>query len=238
MACEKEKLNADYYVKTFHHDRYWSATPPYDPGEEGWSEGFRAEHDKFHDNMWCLDPEKTAAFMETVDKPWVAFKVLAAVRHLPPPRLLLRLPRWCRLRRGRDVRLPGRGGRPDRRRGPPSHRDPAASALRATSCAVCGVASRGSAREHGGLPQADAQRRPLNGTLMSRTRPIGRYFPGVGRGGSRAPRRAGKCRRGSGIPPSQTFPDRPGRRSGTGSPPRPPVGRHRARLASADSGGT
>jgi len=28
--------------------------------------------------MWCNNPEETAAFMETVDKPWVAFKVMAA----------------------------------------------------------------------------------------------------------------------------------------------------------------
>ena len=27
MACEKNKINADFYVKTFHMDRYWSATP-------------------------------------------------------------------------------------------------------------------------------------------------------------------------------------------------------------------
>jgi pentose-5-phosphate-3-epimerase len=28
--------------------------------------------------MWCLDAEKTADFMETVTKPWIAFKVMAA----------------------------------------------------------------------------------------------------------------------------------------------------------------
>ncbi len=28
--------------------------------------------------MWCNNPEETAAFMETVEKPWVAFKVMAA----------------------------------------------------------------------------------------------------------------------------------------------------------------
>ena len=27
MACEKNKVNPDFYVKTFHMDRYWSATP-------------------------------------------------------------------------------------------------------------------------------------------------------------------------------------------------------------------
>ena len=28
MASEKHGLNPDYFVKTFHPDNYWSATPP------------------------------------------------------------------------------------------------------------------------------------------------------------------------------------------------------------------
>jgi hypothetical protein len=28
--------------------------------------------------MWCVDPEETIEFMETVAKPWIAFKILAA----------------------------------------------------------------------------------------------------------------------------------------------------------------
>ena len=36
------------------------------------------DHGGYHDNMWCLDAEKTASFMETVTKPWIAFKVMAA----------------------------------------------------------------------------------------------------------------------------------------------------------------
>ena len=28
--------------------------------------------------MWCLNPKETIAFMKTVNKPWIAFKVLAA----------------------------------------------------------------------------------------------------------------------------------------------------------------
>jgi hypothetical protein len=30
------------------------------------------------DNYWDLDPQKTSAFMQEVQKPWIAFKVLAA----------------------------------------------------------------------------------------------------------------------------------------------------------------
>jgi hypothetical protein len=78
MACEKAKVPAEFYVKTFHMDRYWSATPKDRREEWCWYMPQSADHDGFHDNIWCLDAEKTAAFFETVEKPWVAFKVMAA----------------------------------------------------------------------------------------------------------------------------------------------------------------
>ncbi len=78
MACEKHKLNVDFYVKTFHSDRYWSATPKRRRIEYDWMQGHAEDHDANNDNMWCNNPEETAAFMETVTKPWVAFKVMAA----------------------------------------------------------------------------------------------------------------------------------------------------------------
>jgi len=78
IACEKNKLNPDFYVKTFHMDRYWSATPKDRRKEYDWMRGDASDHDANNDNMWCNNPEETAAFMETVDKPWVAFKVMAA----------------------------------------------------------------------------------------------------------------------------------------------------------------
>jgi len=69
MACEKEGIEPDFYMKTLHSANYWSATPdetsgPFDlPG---------------HDNMWCTEPERTIEFMREVKKPWIAYKVLAA----------------------------------------------------------------------------------------------------------------------------------------------------------------
>jgi hypothetical protein len=78
MACEKAKLNADFYMKTFHVDRYWSATPKDGRKEYDWMRMDSSNHNANFDNMWCNNPEETAAFMETVDKPWVAFKVMAA----------------------------------------------------------------------------------------------------------------------------------------------------------------
>ncbi len=85
MACEKQGAHADFYVKTLHMDRYWSATPPQKREEWCWYKPQSSEHDGFHDNMWCLDAEKTISFMETVKKPWVAFKVMAA--GAIPPRM-------------------------------------------------------------------------------------------------------------------------------------------------------
>jgi hypothetical protein len=58
-------------------DRYWSATPKERRKEYDWMRG-SGDHDLNNDNMWCNNPEETAAFMESVDKPWVAFKVMAA----------------------------------------------------------------------------------------------------------------------------------------------------------------
>jgi hypothetical protein len=78
IECEKNKINPDFYVKTFHMDRYWSATPQDRRKEYDWMRGNASDHDANNDNMWCNNSEETAAFMETVDKPWVAFKVMAA----------------------------------------------------------------------------------------------------------------------------------------------------------------
>ncbi len=78
IQCEKAGLNPDYYVKTLHSDNYWSATPRQNRVEFSVDSGNSPDHDKFHDNMFDLFPEQTIAFMGTVKKPWVAFKVLAA----------------------------------------------------------------------------------------------------------------------------------------------------------------
>ena len=34
--------------------------------------------DNNRDNYWCRDPEETVKYMESVNKPWIAFKILAA----------------------------------------------------------------------------------------------------------------------------------------------------------------
>ena len=77
-AAEEHGLGAEFYHKTFHHDRYWSATPEESRKEWCWYLPPSGDHDEYHDNMFCLNSDETAAFMATVKKPWIAFKVLAA----------------------------------------------------------------------------------------------------------------------------------------------------------------
>ncbi len=58
-ACEKNGIPADFYIKTLHHHNYPSAKLNYD-------------------SMWCKNPEETITLMKTVQKPWIAFKTMAA----------------------------------------------------------------------------------------------------------------------------------------------------------------
>jgi len=80
MMCEKEGVDPDFYFKTFHSGNYWSATPKQERKEfnvdTGWYQGYAGHYD--HDNIWSITPEKTAEFMRKVQKPWIAYKVLAA----------------------------------------------------------------------------------------------------------------------------------------------------------------
>ncbi|MCX5644904.1 MAG: twin-arginine translocation signal domain-containing protein [Phycisphaerae bacterium] len=61
VACEKAGVNPDFYMKTLHKHTYWSA-----------------DRQPENDNVWSRTPEQTAEFMKTVNKPWIAYKVMAA----------------------------------------------------------------------------------------------------------------------------------------------------------------
>jgi len=74
MAVEKAQIDADFYMKTCHHDNYWSATPKDKRVEFNVDSGNPYDHD----NIWDVAPEKTIEVMKNVEKPWIAFKVLAA----------------------------------------------------------------------------------------------------------------------------------------------------------------
>ena len=76
--CEKEGLKPDFYMKTLHHDRYWSAHPSENRRFIEMFEKESAKHAEYHDNMFCHAHEETVEFMKDVKVPWIAFKVLAA----------------------------------------------------------------------------------------------------------------------------------------------------------------
>jgi hypothetical protein len=67
-ACEAQGVKADFYIKTFHSHNYPTAPKP-DQLKEPYNE---------FPGYWCNNPEETAAFMKTVNKPWIAFKTMAA----------------------------------------------------------------------------------------------------------------------------------------------------------------
>lgn len=76
--CAQAGFDPDFWVKTLHKSEYWSATP--ESGRRAFDEigGSKPEHDLHHDNMWCISAKDTIAYMATLKKPWIAFKVLAA----------------------------------------------------------------------------------------------------------------------------------------------------------------
>ena len=81
--CRDVKLEPDYWVKTFHHDKYWSAHPKEKREPFSVDNKQSDNHDEIHDNMFCLEPQETIDFFKTEKKPWIAFKTLAAGAILP-----------------------------------------------------------------------------------------------------------------------------------------------------------
>ena len=78
IVCQENGIIPDYYMKTMHHDNYWSAHPrenrvPFEVDGKKY-----ADHNKFHDNCFCLFPDKTVDFVQRATVPVMGFKVLAA----------------------------------------------------------------------------------------------------------------------------------------------------------------
>ena len=66
--CEQNNIDADFYIKTFHHHNYKSAPRPDELTT------VTAEVPGY----WCKDPQEVIDYMKGVEKPWIAFKVMAA----------------------------------------------------------------------------------------------------------------------------------------------------------------
>jgi hypothetical protein len=61
IACEKARLAPDFFMKTLNAKNYWSAGPM-----------------PRLDSVWEETPRETIAFMNDVEQPWIAYKVLGA----------------------------------------------------------------------------------------------------------------------------------------------------------------
>jgi len=67
-ACEENGVKADFYLKTFHHHNYPTAPKP---------EQINKPYNEYP-GYWCSNPEELATFMKKVQKPWIAYKTMAA----------------------------------------------------------------------------------------------------------------------------------------------------------------
>jgi hypothetical protein len=78
-ASVKQGIEPDFYYKTFHHDKYWSATPRENRTEyPDYSPTPITDHNKWNDNMWDQFSEQTIEAFKSIDVPFFGFKVLAA----------------------------------------------------------------------------------------------------------------------------------------------------------------
>jgi hypothetical protein len=69
-AVEQAGLAPDFYMKTLHSTNYWSKRRP---------DQMKEVIDNYAiDNYWCMDPKETINFMAELERPWIAYKVLAA----------------------------------------------------------------------------------------------------------------------------------------------------------------
>ncbi len=69
-TCVANGLIPDFWMKTLHSTSYWSARIDNER---------KTTLDKgFADNIFCQDPDQTIAFMNNLEQPWIAYKILAA----------------------------------------------------------------------------------------------------------------------------------------------------------------
>jgi hypothetical protein len=77
-------VNPDFYFKTFHHDNYWSVTPPENRKEYPTYPVKRiTDRNQWNDNMWDQNYKQTIETFRSIEVPMFGFKVLAA-GSIPP----------------------------------------------------------------------------------------------------------------------------------------------------------
>jgi len=78
IACQAAGIIPDYYMKTMHHDKYWSATPRENRVPFEQDGPVSPDHDKYHQNIFDNFPDRTCEFVKNTTVPVMGFKVLAA----------------------------------------------------------------------------------------------------------------------------------------------------------------
>lgn len=79
MACMENGIETDFFMKTFHSDKYWSAHPKENRSEFMHNLDENSyDRAQYHDNLWCASPGDVTAFFQKCKTPWIAYKVLAA----------------------------------------------------------------------------------------------------------------------------------------------------------------
>lgn len=69
-GCVEQGIKPDFWMKTLHHHNYWSAQVD--------TERKRTIDKGFKDNIFCFEPQETIDYMNSLDEPWIAFKIMAA----------------------------------------------------------------------------------------------------------------------------------------------------------------
>jgi len=78
IICEENGIIPDYYMKTMHHDNYWSAHPRENRKPFEVDGTYYKDHNMFHNNCFCTFPDRAVDFVNRVRVPVIGFKVLAA----------------------------------------------------------------------------------------------------------------------------------------------------------------
>lgn len=78
IETEAYGIRPDYYMKTMHHDDYWSAHPRNNRRAYETNGKKSKDHNMFHDNLFCVFPDQTIEFVNNTTIPVMGFKVLAA----------------------------------------------------------------------------------------------------------------------------------------------------------------
>lgn len=69
-GCVEQGIKPDFWVKTLHNHKYWSVQVD--------TEQKSTVDDGYKDNIFCFKPQETIDFMNRLEEPWIAFKILAA----------------------------------------------------------------------------------------------------------------------------------------------------------------